>query len=257
MKKYSILPIKFAFVYLLFIASLFIFSLPVSAALLKLSPSSGEISQSSEIDVIIDTEGEAVESSAAVISFDPTKVEITDLFDGGFFDDLTADTSQEGEIAITGTLNIGDIEGKSGGGTLATLVLSPKITSGNIALYFRCSGTEMDDSNILSVEGTDLLATDEQCARNVEGSYTVSSSSTTDTTNTSNTSNDTTDTSTDTTDTTTETNTSTASQTTSTDDTTKGGQPVMPEELPQSGPQDWLRWIVSGLAFIGIGLLLF
>jgi LPXTG-motif cell wall-anchored protein len=30
----------------------------------------------------------------------------------------------------------------------------------------------------------------------------------------------------------------------------------MPDELPQTGPEDWLKWIVSGLALVGIGLLL-
>ncbi len=39
--------------------------------------------------------------------------------------------------------------------------------------------------------------------------------------------------------------------------TTSADQPVLPDELPQTGPEDWLKWIVSGIALIGIGLLLF
>ncbi len=48
----------------------------------------------------------------------------------------------------------------------------------------------------------------------------------------------------------------TTTEATSSTTSTKGGQPVMPDELPQTGPEDWLRWIVSGLALVGIGLLL-
>lgn len=247
MKTNLKLPTQFAFINLLMIGGLFIFSSTASAALFRFSPNSGELSDSTEIQIVIDTEGESVESAAAVVSFDPTQVEIVELYEGSFFDDISVDNSQSGEVAITGTLNIGDVEGKTGTGTFATMTISPKITSGNIALYFRCSSAEMDDSNILDIEGTDLLATDEQCARNVQGSYTVSTTSGTGTTDTGTTDNAGT----------------TAADTGSedqdyTDDSTKGDQqPVMPDELPESGPRDWLKWIVSGLAFIGIGLLLF
>lgn len=48
----------------------------------------------------------------------------------------------------------------------------------------------------------------------------------------------------------------TTTEATSSTSSTKGDQPTMPDELPQTGPEDWLKWIVSGLALVGIGLLL-
>jgi fimbrial isopeptide formation D2 family protein len=34
-------------------------------------------------------------------------------------------------------------------------------------------------------------------------------------------------------------------------------QPVLPTELPQSGPEDWLKWLKAGLVTLGIGTALF
>jgi hypothetical protein len=199
----------------------------VSAALLKLSPSSGEISDSTQIQVIVDAEGATVDSAVAVVTFNTNHVEITNIADGTYFDSVTTDTTTSGEVAITGTLNISNVEGKTGSGTLATLTVKPKITTGTITLGFRCSAADIDDSNIMNTDGTNLLATDEQCADNVGGSYTVSASSGESTT----------------------TPTPTPAE-------TKGEQPALPEELPESGFKDLLKWITSGLALIGIGLLL-
>jgi len=200
-----------------------------SAALLKLSPSSGGISGSTQIQVIVDAESSSVDSAVAVITFNTNHVEITNITDGTFFDSVATDTTTSGEVAITGTLNIGSIEGKTGSGTLATLTVKPKITSGTITLGFRCSAADIDDSNIMNNSGTNLLATDEQCARNVGGSYTVSASNRESTT---------------------------SPTATPTPAETKGDQPALPEELPESGFRDILKWITSGLALIGIGLLL-
>jgi hypothetical protein len=38
--------------------------------------------------------------------------------------------------------------------------------------------------------------------------------------------------------------------------TTKGDQPEYPEELPQSGPEDWIQYLQIGLGTLGIGALL-
>lgn len=38
--------------------------------------------------------------------------------------------------------------------------------------------------------------------------------------------------------------------------TPTAGQPDLPEELPQSGPEDWLRYLQAGLATLGAGALL-
>lgn len=34
------------------------------------------------------------------------------------------------------------------------------------------------------------------------------------------------------------------------------GQPVLPEELPQTGPEDWVNWLKAGLVTLGIGAIL-
>ncbi|PIR59906.1 MAG: hypothetical protein COU68_03260 [Candidatus Pacebacteria bacterium CG10_big_fil_rev_8_21_14_0_10_45_6] len=37
---------------------------------------------------------------------------------------------------------------------------------------------------------------------------------------------------------------------------TKGGQPALPAELPQTGPEDWLNWLKAGLITLGVGAAL-
>ncbi len=222
MKKVFSLPI------LILVAFSFFVFFPAAissahAASLKYSPSSGLVSDSFQVDVVVDTEGEAVESAVAVVEFDASKITITDFAAGGFFSDVSVDESVSGEIAITGTLTADlEEEGVTGSGVLATLTVQPLIDSGSFDLTFRCSGEEFDDSNIITIEGINLLATDEQCANNVEGTYDMEAATTTD----------------------------------DTTEATKGDQPVEPEELPQAGFRNWLKWITSGLALIGVGLLL-
>ncbi len=38
--------------------------------------------------------------------------------------------------------------------------------------------------------------------------------------------------------------------------TTKGGQPALPAELPQTGPEDWMNWLKGGLITLGVGAAL-
>ncbi|HCR80981.1 MAG: RNA polymerase sigma factor, sigma-70 family [Candidatus Pacebacteria bacterium GW2011_GWA1_46_10] len=38
--------------------------------------------------------------------------------------------------------------------------------------------------------------------------------------------------------------------------TTTGGQPTLPSELPQTGPEDWLKYLQIGLGVLGAGALL-
>ncbi|HQM15743.1 MAG TPA: cohesin domain-containing protein [Candidatus Woesebacteria bacterium] len=231
------------FACLLFLISGVAVASPASAAVLKLNPSSGNVTKDSQIQVIVDTENATAESAVAVITFDSTKVEITKVTAGNFFDSVATDTSKAGEVAITGTMNIGNIEGKTGSGTLATLTINPKITSGTFTLGFRCSAASIDDSNIMSTDNSNLLATDEQCARNVAGTYTVAATSNDDPAPTA-------------TPTPSSSNNNNTQNPTNTPAPSKGGQPSLPSELPQSGPEHWLQYLMSGLAVLGIGLLL-
>lgn len=202
------------------------------AALLKLNPSSDSVDGSTQIQLVLDTQGEAIDSSVAVITYDPNRIEKPTVTAGSYFDSVVVDSSTSGEVAITATLNIGNIDGVTGSGTIATLTVTPKITSGEFALGYRCSAADIDDSNIMSVGGENLLATDVQCADNIGGNYTIAAAS-----------NDTED-------------DSSSDTTEDSEETTKGDQPVLPDELPESGFKDLLKWITSGLALVGIGLLL-
>jgi hypothetical protein len=203
------------------------FAQPASAARFLFSPSTGTLAGTTQLEIRIDTENAAVESAVAVVTYNSNHVNIVGITAGDFFDDVSSDATVTGEIAITGTLSQEKTSGVTGSGKLATITISPKITSGTISLAFRCSSTEADDSNILAINsGENLLETNEQCARNIAGSYTVGATTTTPT------------------------------PTTTPAATTKGDQPVAPETLPQAGPMNWLKWLTSGLALIGIGLLL-
>ncbi len=211
------------------------------AAYFSFSPSSGSVSDPQTIELEINTEGESVESAAAVVTFDSTQVLITEVNSGGFFDSLSVDDSQDGRITVTGTLNMANRSSVTGSGVLATLTLQPQITSGSFELAYECSSAVADDSNILDTSGTNLLATDQQCEQNIEGSYTVGSSDGDEDTDTGD--DDTTTTSDD-----------------SNDDgvqPTPTSQPTEPDSLPQTGPEDWWKWVSSGLTLIGLGLLLF
>lgn len=208
----------------------------VSAARLLFSPSSGTMVGQTQIEIQVDTEGETVDSAVAVFTYNSSSVDIVSITDEDFFDNVSTDTSVAGEVAITGTMGLSNTAGVTGSGKLATIVISPKISTGTITLSFRCNSTDIDDSNIMSTTDTNLLATNEQCSRNIAGSYNVNLDTAGTTTAPTNV----------------PTNTPAATQAA----TTKGGQPALPDELPQSGPLNWLRWLTSGLALIGIGLLL-
>ncbi|MBD3250671.1 MAG: hypothetical protein GF381_03845 [Candidatus Pacebacteria bacterium] len=237
MKKYFQLPILL----LTGLACLFLAPLArgqvQAAASFSLSPASATLDSSGGVvKVNLDSGGESLESATAVITYDSTKVEVT-ASSGTFFPIVSTDDSGTNEIVITGNVNFGDQVGKSGTGTLAELTVTPQITSGTITLDFRCSASESDDSNIMTIGGTNLLASDAQCDNNTAGSYTIGSgvSETAKTTTTTQ-------------------PTSTTAPTSAV--TNSANQPAQPSALPQSGAFDIIKWLTSGLALIGVGLLL-
>jgi hypothetical protein len=229
----------------------FVFATGVEAANFSFSPASGSVDPDSggQIKVQVDSGGENLESATAVITYDSSEIDITNIEQGSYFTVVNTDISTSGEVVVTGNVTFGDQIGVSGQGTLATLTVDPKVNSGSFGLSYRCSASASDDSNIIEIENkTNLLASDDQCESNGSGSYTIEASSNDPTqAATSAPSNDDDDDSKDDT-------TDTSSNNTST--TTDTSQPAMPESLPQSGPEDWLKWLTSGLALIGVGLLL-
>lgn len=221
MKKIFKLPIFLVFLFILTFIS-HSFATGALAARLLYEPGSGILTGPTQIRVIVDTQGESVKSAVAVVTFDTYYIQITDVASGDFFTTVTSETNTDGEVVISGSLDATQTEGVAGSGTLATLTVNPLLNTSNFVLGFLCSSGGVTDSNIISIEDENLLATDEQCEQNVEGSYSIEM----------------------------EEEEATVSA------TTKGDQPVMPEELPQAGFRSWLKWITSGLALIGIGLLL-
>lgn len=229
MRKILILPIVFIIYLLLPLLA----SAEVHAAKMSFSPSGGTIESGDTIDILIDAEGEELQSATAVFSYDSSKVDIS-IEGGSYFDLVSTDTTTTDEIAVTGTLTMGKLTGVTGSGTLATLTITPKITNGSFDLTFSCSDAR-GDSNIQNMDGEYLLATNEQCSQLQNGSYTIGSGETDDGDDSSDDSND--------------------SDPTATP-TSSGSQPAVPETLPQSGPENWLKWLASGLALLGIGILL-
>ncbi len=170
-------------------ASVFFFALKAStaqaqaAAHFELSPTTGQIQTAgTTVSVKVNADGNQLKSASAVITFDTTKVTVTSV-DGTYFPTVTTDTTTAGEIVISGTLPIGNTEGVTGIGTLATLTVKPVSgATGSPTLAFRCSDTSSTDSNLINTGGTNLLATIAQCATNIGGTYTLATSTSTTTT---------------------------------------------------------------------------
>jgi hypothetical protein len=156
-----------------------------AAARFELTPLTGEIQTSgTSVVVRVNTDGAVLKSATAVLSYDHTKVSVTSV-QGTFFPTVTIDTTTQGEVVISGTLPIGDTTGVTGTGTLATLTVQPLAgATGTVSMSFRCSESSSDDSNLISLEGTNLLSTTVQCANNSTGSYTLAAASSSDNTTT-------------------------------------------------------------------------
>lgn len=238
MKKFFNLPL-FLFIFLMLTAITHRFAHSAFAARLRFDPSSATVSGETDIKIMVDAGTDEVESATAVVTFNTAHVKINSVTNGGAFDVLSEDRSISGEITLTGTLSSGNLEGVTGTVTMAVLKVEPLISSGTFTLGFRCNEDDIDDSNIMNMQNQNLIATNAQCAENVEGSYTVGQATTQTTSPTA---------------TPTQQTTTTTQQTTTT--TSTAGQPAEPDELPQAGFASLLKWITTGLALLGIGLLL-
>lgn len=137
---------------------------------LEFSPTSGTIETSgTEIDVLIDTGGQEAKSAKAVINFDSSKLEVTSIEEGSFFDDVSHNIYSS-QVIINANLSLGSsLESKTGTGTLATMIVEAKSTSGTAALTFDCTAGDSTDSGINDPTPTDIIV----CSANVDGSYTL------------------------------------------------------------------------------------
>lgn len=137
----------------------------------ELSPASGIISNGTSIIVKIDTGGQAAKSAKAVINFDATKLEVSSIQAGNFFDDISHNIyNTTGQVVINANLSLGSmLESKTGSGTLATMTVNAKAISGTAAMSFDCTQGSSTDSNINDPTPLDIII----CTSNLDGSYTL------------------------------------------------------------------------------------
>jgi hypothetical protein len=139
---------------------------------LELDPSTGAISTSgTDIEVNIDTDGEAVKSAKAVINYPTDMLEVSSVTAGTFFDDVSHNIyNDEGEVVINANLSIDSmLDSKTGTGTLATITFTAKVSSGTAVVTFDCSSDVSTDSNINdpSDPPLDIIT----CSANIDGNY--------------------------------------------------------------------------------------
>ncbi len=109
--------------FFLFSIFFFLFSTPVNAATLSLSPSSGTFNRgcSGSLNVDLDTAGAQTDGSDALIKYDPTRINATSITSGTIYPDYPGNNidSQTGKITISGLASV--TAAFSGKGTLATI----------------------------------------------------------------------------------------------------------------------------------------
>jgi len=166
---------KICLIILIFVGIL-LFSSPVyaqSSPHLELSPSSGMITASgTSIEVNIDTGAQAAKSAKSVINFDSSLLEVTSVQTGDFFDDVSHNIyNSSGQVIINANLSIDSmLESKTGIGTLGTMTVKAKDSSGTAAMTFDCIEGSSTDSNINDPTPLDIIV----CSANVNGSYSLS-----------------------------------------------------------------------------------
>jgi len=140
---------------------------------LELSPSSGVISGcGTSIGINIDTGGQAAKSAKAVINFDSSLLEVSSIQASDFFDDVSHNIyNSSGQVVVNANLSLDSLlESKTGTGTLATMTVRSKASSGTATMVFDCTEGSSTDSNINDPTPLDIIV----CSANVNGSYSLS-----------------------------------------------------------------------------------
>ncbi|MFH1841126.1 MAG: cohesin domain-containing protein [Candidatus Shapirobacteria bacterium] len=151
---------------------------PVEAqagAKLLLEPQTGSASPVLTVKVNIDPSGIDIKSADANLTFDPAKIEITNVALGSYFDDpYQYLNNTQGILNLGGSFNDA-FQATAATGTLATLNLRAKIT-GTGTLNFTCTAGETNDSNIHNIGNQDIIDCTATLANN--GTYTLAGSGT-------------------------------------------------------------------------------
>lgn len=106
------------------------------------------------VNLKVDVENESVFGADAIITFPSSDLVIKSVSKGEFFTDFGY-AINENQIEMHGYFSAA-YQFKSGGGTLATITLTPKKAAGQGNLAFICSGSG-NDTNILNSSGNNIL----------------------------------------------------------------------------------------------------
>ncbi len=137
---------------------------------LSFSPSTTTVTvgETFDVDVLVDTGGQAVDGVDAIISYDQDLLEAVSVTAGSFLSTTTNSLATAGKIKIYGVAESGSP--KTGTGTLATITLRAK-SAGEATLTFDCQSGVTTDSNI-NKGSEDIIV----CTSNGTGVYTLGSS---------------------------------------------------------------------------------
>lgn len=135
-------------------------------AVLSLKPSSGSIrvGEIIQVEVMVDTKGNAINSARGIIEFDPAQLEVLDLGKGKsifvFWDPSTSFSNSTGEITFGGGLPSPGFSGSS------ALILKPSFKArkaGKANIHFKEGSVLANDA-----EGTDILGKLEGASYKIE-----------------------------------------------------------------------------------------
>jgi len=154
---------------------------PVFAAdaALSLSPREGEVASGNtlEVDINVDTGGASVSAIDIIVSFDPSKFEVSVDDSSKILSQFYPSDANERVDNNAGEVRFNNFVGAtedpfSGQGTISTLVLTPKVDSGTSSFMFDFTeGSEADCNVIDTATVSDILTTTE------DGTYSITAGS--------------------------------------------------------------------------------
>lgn len=156
---------------------LIFFAAPSYAAIMSLDPASysAPVRQTFTVKLTIDTEGESIDTTDAILLYDSSVLQVVDVVTGDngqnpFLPDFYKNISPD-EIYI-GHSVIDMLEPKSGQGILATITFRGN-AAGLTNVRFDCTPGKTSDTNISKSDKneTDIV----ECARLTPGTYTIGS----------------------------------------------------------------------------------
>lgn len=128
---------------------------PVFAASLTLSPAS-PTQTSMAVDILVDTAGKATTGVDLVVTYDKTKLSLTNVQPGNLYDTYTQPTidNTAGRVSVSGLVQ--PEKSYNGKGKFAQLVFQP-IGRGDAKVEIAYTKGERNDSNVADTGGNDVL----------------------------------------------------------------------------------------------------